>query len=195
MDPIQFVWLMGFGTFIGGGILGAIAYRNLDPARKDASNLKAELDQVRKEMESYKANVNSHFDKTSELVNELTKDYVKVYKHLAEGAQELGDGREFAHVLEQHQGKVLISVESEPSGQDNIVTEVEVDLQEPRQAGEEPLDFVVTQDSIFEVETDIAADSKVEQSADSSESEEDSGGDTAKKSVDSDKPEHRSKSL
>lgn len=183
MDPIQFVWLMGFGTLIGGGILGAIAYRNLNPARKDASNLKAELDQVRKEMESYKANVNSHFDKTSELVNELTQDYVKVYKHLAEGAQELGDGREFAHVLEQHQGKVLISVESEPSVQDNIVSEVETDSQEPRQAGGEPLDFVVTQDSTSEVGADIADESKVEQSADAAIFGEDSGGDTEKQSV------------
>ncbi len=184
MDPIQFVWLMGFGTLIGGGILGAIAYRNLNPASKDASNLKAELDQVKKEMESYKANVNSHFDKTSELVNELTQDYVKVYKHLAEGAQELGDGREFAHVLEQHQGKILISVESEPSVQDNIVSEVKTDSQEPRQAGGEPLDFAVTQESTSGVgAVDIAADLKVEQSADAAELGEDSGGDTTKQSV------------
>ena len=113
MDPVQFVWLMGIGALVGGGIIGAIAYRNLAPARKEASNLKAELDQARDEMESYKASVNSHFDKTSELVNELTQDYVKVYKHLAEGAQVLGDGREFTHVLEQHQGKVLISVDGD----------------------------------------------------------------------------------
>jgi hypothetical protein len=151
---------MGIGTFIGGGILGAIAYRNLDPARKDSSNLKIELDQAKKELESYKANVNSHFDKTSELVNELTQDYVKVYKHLAEGAQELGDGREFAHVLEQHQGKVLISVDSEPTTQgDDILSEVKAHSQGPRPAEGESVDAVVTQGTISEGDADISADS------------------------------------
>ena len=44
-------------------------------------------------METYKASVNTHFNKTSDLVNELTQDYVKVYRHLAEGAQTLSETR------------------------------------------------------------------------------------------------------
>jgi len=154
MDPVQFVWLMGIGALIGGGIIGVIAYRNLAPTRNEASNLKAELDQAREEMESYKASVNGHFDKTSELVNELTQDYVKVYKHLAEGAQVLGDGREFTHVLEQHQGKVLISVDSEPADQDAIVSEVLADTQ----TTSEPLDHVVAQESTSEAGAEIAVE-------------------------------------
>lgn len=185
MEPIQFVWLMGFGTLIGGGILGAIFYRNLDPARKDSSKLKAELDQLRKEMESYKASVNSHFDKTSELVNELTQDYVKVYKHLAEGAQELGDGREFAHVLEQHQGKVLISVDSEPPAQDKVLSEVEAYSQGPRPAEGETLDAVVTQGTT--AEANIATESKVEKDNDTSEADKNSDDNTVKQPLDSGK--------
>ncbi|MDH3634062.1 MAG: YhcB family protein [Gammaproteobacteria bacterium] len=167
MDPVQFVWLMGIGALIGGGIIGAIAYRNLAPARKEASNLKAELDQAREEMESYKTSVNSHFDKTSELVNELTQDYVKVYKHLAEGAQVLGDGREFTHVLEQHQGKVLISVDGESAVQDTIVSEVPADAPEVQEVSE-PLDHVVEQEGSSEVDADIAAEVKEPESSESS---------------------------
>jgi uncharacterized membrane-anchored protein YhcB (DUF1043 family) len=152
VDPVQFVWLMGIGALIGGGIIGAIAYRNLAPTRNAASNLKAELDQARDEMESYKASVNNHFEKTSELVNELTQDYVKVYKHLAEGAQVLGDGREFTHVLEQHQGKVLISVDSEPAMQDTIVSEVPADAP----ATSEPRDHVVDQQDTSGEKAEVA---------------------------------------
>jgi uncharacterized membrane-anchored protein YhcB (DUF1043 family) len=70
------------------------------------------------EFEAYKSSVSSHFSKTSELVNDLTQDYVKVYKHLAEGAQILGDPRGGMDLLEQ-QGKVLLSV-ADTSGVDDI---------------------------------------------------------------------------
>ena len=159
MDPVQFVWLMGTGALIGGGIIGAIAYRNLAPTRKEASNLKAELDQARDEMETYKASVNSHFDKTSELVNELTQDYVKVYKHLAEGAQVLGDGREFTHVLEQHQGKVLIAVDGESAVEETIVSEVPADTPEEQEVSA-PLDHVVDQQDTPEEAAEIADEAK-----------------------------------
>lgn len=167
MDPVQFVWMMGIGALIGGGIIGAIAYRNLAPTRNEASNLKAELDQAREEMESYKASVNTHFDKTSELVNELTQDYVKVYKHLAEGAQVLGEGREFTHVLEQHQGKVLISVDSESAVQDTIVSEVPSDTPEVEEVSE-PLDHVVEQEGSSAVGADTAAEATEPELSDSS---------------------------
>jgi uncharacterized membrane-anchored protein YhcB (DUF1043 family) len=130
MDPVYLIWLFACGAVVGGAIIGAIVYRNLTPNIKQADNLKAELDEARQEMESYKTNVNSHFDKTAELVNELTQDYVKVYQHLAEGAQALGDGRDFTNVLEQHQGKVLISVDNGENVQDTVVSEVPADTQD-----------------------------------------------------------------
>jgi len=130
MDPVYLIWLFATGALIGGGIIGAIVYRNLAPGKKKTDDLRAELDAARLEMETYKTSVNSHFDKTAELVNGLTQDYVKVYKHLAEGAQALGDGRDFANVLEQHQGKVLISVDSEKNVQETIVSEVPADAGE-----------------------------------------------------------------
>ena len=80
------------------------------------------MNEVEGDLESYKKSVTGHFNKTSELVNELTEDYIKVYKHLASGAQSLGDAREIVDLLEENQSKILISftdeIDSPPEAKD-----------------------------------------------------------------------------
>lgn len=115
MESIDPVWFFGAIALATGLLLGLLISRLLNPSTDDVEQLKAELESARTEMERYKASVNSHFNKTSELVNDLTQDYVKVYRHLAEGAQTLSDTGEFSHVLEQQKGRVLLSVEDRPS--------------------------------------------------------------------------------
>jgi hypothetical protein len=171
MDPVYLIWLFAAGALVGGGVIGAIVYRNLSPGKKQTDDLKAELDAARLEMETYKTSVNSHFDKTAELVNELTQDYVKVYKHLAEGAQVLGEGRDFANVLEQHQGKVLISVDSDKNVQETIVSEVPADAQEMREKPRESSDSLnqeIEQESIAVGSEDVDARDKNSDSAEPS---------------------------
>jgi hypothetical protein len=112
VEPIDPIWLFGGIALVAGALFGFVLNRLLNPAASDVEKLQAELEQARKDMESYKASVNSHFNKTSDLVNDLTQDYVKVYRHLAEGAQTLSDTREFTQVLDQPQGKILISVDT-----------------------------------------------------------------------------------
>jgi uncharacterized membrane-anchored protein YhcB (DUF1043 family) len=113
VDAIEPVWLFGAIVLACGIFLGMLMNRLLNSSTADVDQLKSDLERERAEMESYKASVNSHFNKTSDLVKELTQDYVKVYQHLAEGAQTLSDSPEFTQVLEQPQGRVLISVESD----------------------------------------------------------------------------------
>ena len=137
MEPVNPIWLVGIAALVIGAIIGAIAYRLFTPTVKNAAKLRAQLDEAKEELESYKASVSSHFNKTSDLVNELTQDYVKVYKHLAEGAQTLGDAKEFTNVLEQHQGKVLISFGDESESQGAIVSEQSADTVEPEAPTEE----------------------------------------------------------
>ena len=67
-------------------------------------------------MNHYKAGVTEHFDKTAELVNDLAQNYVKVYQHLADGAQTLGASKTFKDLMEQHQGKVAIAVDEQSGG-------------------------------------------------------------------------------
>ena len=122
MDYVNSVWQIGIIALVAGAMIGALAYRLLAPSIKQADKTKSELDMVRKELGSYKASVNDHFNKASELVNDLTQNYVKVYRHLAEGAQTLGDNMSLTNLLEQYQGKVSISVDAETSARDTIAS-------------------------------------------------------------------------
>lgn len=103
-------WIAVIAAFAAGGAVGAVLFGALSRGSKDANKLKADFEQKEQEFEAYKSSVAGHFDKTSELVNELTQDYVKVYKHLAEGARNLGEPRSDMDLLEQQQGRVLITV-------------------------------------------------------------------------------------
>ena len=144
MDYVNSVWQIGIIALVAGVMIGALAYRLLAPSVKQVDKTKSELDMAREELRNYKAGVNSHFDKTSELVNDLTQNYVKVYQHLAEGAQTLGNSKTLTNLLEQHQGKVLISVDDETSGRDTI-------------AGGEFVDSTVTRETPVEAVDEHAA--------------------------------------
>lgn len=113
MENIESIWQLGLLALAAGALIGALGYRLFAPALTRADKLRSELEAARQELIDYKASVNSHFDKTSELVNDLTQNYVKVYQHLAEGAQTLGGSRQLNNLLEQQQGKVLLTVDDE----------------------------------------------------------------------------------
>jgi len=127
VEFINSVWQLGIIALVAGTMIGILAYRLLAPSIKAADKIKGELDTARKELGEYKASVNQHFDKTSELVNDMTQKYIKVYQHLAEGAQTLGDGRTFTNLLEQHQGKVSIAVDDETGAAGKIAEDSIVD--------------------------------------------------------------------
>ena len=111
MEYLDSVWQIGIIALVAGVMIGVLAYRLLAPSLKQADQIKTELDTARDELDSYKASVGQHFNKTSELVNDLTQNYVKVYQHLAEGAQTLGDSKTFNNLLEQQPGRVSIAVD------------------------------------------------------------------------------------
>jgi uncharacterized membrane-anchored protein YhcB (DUF1043 family) len=97
-----------------GAVISALAYRLLSSSN---DKIKSELNSTKNELDEYKANVNQHFDKTSELVSDLTQYYVKVYQHLMEGALNLGDSKALKSLQEHHQGNVSSAI-----GNENNVT-------------------------------------------------------------------------
>jgi uncharacterized membrane-anchored protein YhcB (DUF1043 family) len=139
MEYASSVWQITIIALVTGALIGALAYRLLSPSVKQADKIKSELDQTRQELGSYKVNVSQHFDKTSELVHDLTQNYVKVYQHLAEGAQTLGDNKTFTNLLEQHQGKVSISVDDETNALNKVTSDSHFD---PAVAQETPVETV-----------------------------------------------------
>ena len=130
MDYATSVWQITIIALVAGAMIGALAYRLFSPSVNQANKIKTDLDETRGELASYKASVGQHFDKTSELVNDLTQNYVRVYQHLAEGAQTLGDSKAFPNLLEKHPGKISIAIDdtthavADDSHFDPAVTEV-----------------------------------------------------------------------
>ena len=111
MDIATSVWQIAIIALIAGALIGALLYRLFSPSVKQSDKIKTDLQQARAELASYKISVGEHFDKTSELVDDLAKNYVRVYQHLAKGAQTLGDSKSFNKLLEPHQGQVSIAVD------------------------------------------------------------------------------------
>ena len=111
MEYASSVWQLTIIALVAGAMIGALAYRLFSPSVRQANKIKTDLDETRGDLASYKASVDQHFEKTSELVNDLTQNYVRVYQHLAEGAQTLGDNQAFPNLLEKHQGKISIAID------------------------------------------------------------------------------------
>ena len=98
---------------MAGILLGYLVCRKTTPTIAEVDELRVKLERARDEMEQYRASVSGHFNKTSHLVKDLTEGYVKVYRHLAEGAQNLSDAPEFTQLLEQQKDRVLVSTVAE----------------------------------------------------------------------------------
>ncbi len=113
MELESSVWLFGFIALFTGAIAGALAFKLFSPSVKQADQVKSELEEARAELDNYKKGVSQHFDKTAELVNDLAQNYVRVYKHLAEGAQTLGASKSF-DLIEQNPSSSAIEVDDEP---------------------------------------------------------------------------------
>lgn len=74
-----------------GAAMGAVAGHFLSPAIGESRKLRAEVERLRHEHDSYRSSVNSHFRKTADLVGQMTKSYAAVYDHLAGGARRFCD--------------------------------------------------------------------------------------------------------
>lgn len=127
MEDPGSIWQIGIIALLAGAMIGALVYRLLSPSVKQSDHIKSELDAAREELSAYKASVNQHFDKTSELVNDLTQNYVKVYQHLAEGAQNLGHNKAFNNLLEQRPGRVSIALNESAKPAETIVEDRIID--------------------------------------------------------------------
>ena len=71
-----------FISFVVGLAAGALGcYLAMSRARAQ-SNIEQQLRELQEEFTAYRENVNTHFNKTAQMVNTLTENYVAVQKHL-----------------------------------------------------------------------------------------------------------------
>ena len=55
------------------------------------SNMEQQLRELQEEFTAYRENVNTHFNKTAQLVNTLTDNYISVQKHLEDAADSFAE--------------------------------------------------------------------------------------------------------
>ena len=101
MDVLSSSWIIGLIAFMLGTGVGVAIHRMLGSEEVRSRKLENEMDQLQHDFDIYKETVGKHFDKTSELFNNLTEDYVKVYRHLSEGASKLTEEEQPAPQLSQ----------------------------------------------------------------------------------------------
>ncbi|NEZ04162.1 DUF1043 family protein [Wenzhouxiangella sp. XN201] len=70
------------GAAIGAGAVWIFAVRRAGPMS---------VNEMKKENEHFREEVNAHFVQTAELINELTDSYKAVFDHLSDGAERLVD--------------------------------------------------------------------------------------------------------
>jgi uncharacterized membrane-anchored protein YhcB (DUF1043 family) len=84
VDPIvtSVVALLGIG-------LGLLVGLFLLPGPREVKRLRAEIERLGQKHADYQSLVTGHFEKTGELIGQMTASYKAVYDHLADGAQSL----------------------------------------------------------------------------------------------------------
>ncbi|MBW2281345.1 MAG: DUF1043 family protein [Deltaproteobacteria bacterium] len=75
--------------FLAGMCAGAWLRRPDRGARARVVELERDLEQLASRLHSERESVTKHFDRTSDLFRDLTREYTTLYAHLAEGAREL----------------------------------------------------------------------------------------------------------
>jgi uncharacterized membrane-anchored protein YhcB (DUF1043 family) len=82
-------WLNALAIFAVGVVSGALLLYLLLPARRQYGRLMRERDEARKALNDYRRQVDHHFVRTAELVNQMTESYRQVHEHLSSGARDL----------------------------------------------------------------------------------------------------------
>ena len=83
------IWFIVIGSLAIGIVIGIAFTRRLGSDAIRIQHLEEKLESMSETHMEYRNNVSEHFDMTSELINQMTDSYKKVYGHLAIGAQDL----------------------------------------------------------------------------------------------------------
>ncbi len=78
-------------SLIIGALVGYSIVSKLSPQSNANRALEARLQTTEQQLNSYQSQVVQHFERTSELVNNLTASYREVHEHLASGAANLAN--------------------------------------------------------------------------------------------------------
>ena len=84
------IWIISILTLVTGGVIGYFAGRSGTSVTKQ-QDLTLQLEESQRQLNDYKQQVNEHFERTAELVNNMTESYKAVHQHLASSSEVLCD--------------------------------------------------------------------------------------------------------
>ncbi len=73
------IWIIGIVALAAGALIGYLMGRSGDNSGQQ--KLVNQLNEAQQELSEYKEQVNSHFETTAALVNNLTESYREVHQH------------------------------------------------------------------------------------------------------------------
>jgi len=80
---MNFLTIVGF---LAGCVAGALVCYAFLAGRRRETTIERQMRELQEEFTAYRENVNQHFNKTAQLVNSLTENYISVQKHLEDAA-------------------------------------------------------------------------------------------------------------
>lgn len=89
MYETQTVALIAFLSVTAGLIAGAWLINKLSPSQQNRKALEQHIQKLQRQQQDYQDQVNQHFSKTAELLNQMTESYRDVHNHLARSAADL----------------------------------------------------------------------------------------------------------
>ena len=113
------IWFLVIGSLAVGIVIGITFTRRLGTDAIRVQQLEEKLESMSESHMEYRNNVSEHFNTTSELINQMTDSYKKVYGHLAIGAQDLCSDQ-VAEKLLPLQPDAMFDDETDSSNQNQI---------------------------------------------------------------------------
>ena len=113
------IWFLVIGSLAVGIVIGITFTRRLGTDAIRVQQLEEKLESMSESHMEYRNNVSEHFNMTSELINQMTDSYKKVYGHLAIGAQDLCSDQ-VAEKLLPLQPDAMFDDETDSSNQNQI---------------------------------------------------------------------------
>lgn len=109
--------------FLIGALLGVAGSLLVVRQTRSESTIEKQLRELQEEFTAYRENVNQHFNQTAKLVNDLTKNYIAVQKHLDEAAESFAQPPKSFELEEEEQEKLesqreqLLPLETKSGGE------------------------------------------------------------------------------
>lgn len=92
--------------FLLGALLGVAGSLLVVRQTRSESSIEKQLRELQEEFTAYRENVNQHFNQTTKLVNDLTKNYIAVQKHLDDAAESFAQPPKSFQLEEDQQAKL-----------------------------------------------------------------------------------------